>query len=277
MLIYIGILLSETQDYPMIILFHHCENFRMNTLWRCLTCSVYSTCILIFFFLTDFKPFPAFGKRTVSLRKGDPSVPAAFLREGLVPCAPHLPTVAITIRVLKLYRNASLRCPHLAINSFVKALSDLHGIPFHPYLRKQFSICFDVYLSIRNRIDLRIQTALKRDDPGWRLRHACPACTYKLTGEAELEFSMLVTMDGNDSLKRVQRRKQAPIDPGDGDAPVVGEPNEREDERNVGAGYYMTREQVDRWNRDTVLEWIKEHEKDVVSCFVLFIMFFPPF
>lgn len=49
------------------------------------------------------------------------------------------------------------------------------------------------------------------------------------------------------------------------------------DERNVGAGYYMTREQVDRWNRDTVLEWIKEHEKDVVSRFVLFIMFFPPF
>ena len=64
-------------------------------------------------------------------------------------------------------------------------------------------------------------------------------------GEAELEFSMLVTMDGNDSLKRVQQRKQAPLDPGDGDAPVVGEPNEREDERNVGAGYYMSQEQVD--------------------------------
>ena len=208
MLIYIGILLLETQDYPMIILFHHCENFRMNTLWRCLTCSVYSIWILIFFFLTDFKPFPAFGKRTVSLWKGDPSVPAAFLREGLVPCSPHLPTVAITIRVLELYRNASLWCPHLAINSFVKALSDLHGIPFRPYLRKQFSICFDVYMSIQNRVDLCIQTALKRDDPGWRLRHACPACTYKLTGEAELEFSMLITMDGNDSLKRVQRREE---------------------------------------------------------------------
>ena len=154
----------------MIILFHHCENFRMNTLWRCLTCSVYSIWILIFFFLTDFKPFPAFGKRTVSLRKGDPSVPAAFLREGLVPCAPHLPTVAITIRVLELYRNASLRCPHLAINSFVKALSDLHGIPFRPYLRKQFSICFDVYLSIRVKSGFRCRLLDESSRSRWRRR-----------------------------------------------------------------------------------------------------------
>ena len=201
----------------------------------------------------------------MSLRKGDSSIPAAFLGEGLVPCAPHLPTVAITIRVLELYRNSSLRCPHLAINSFVKSLCDLHGIPFRPYLRKQFSICFDVYLSIRNRVDQRIQIALKRNDPGWRLRHACPACTHKLTGEPELVFSILVTMDGNDSLKRVQRRKPAPIDPGDGSAPVVGLPNERMDERTVGEGYYINREQVDRWSRDIVLEWIKQHQNDIVS------------
>ena len=201
----------------------------------------------------------------MSLRKGDSSIPAAFLGEGLVPCAPHLPTVAITIRVLELYRNSSLCCPHLAINSFVKSLCGLHGIPFRPYLRKQFSICFDVYLSIRNRVDQRIQIALKRNDPGWRLRHACPACTHKLTGEPELVFSILVTMDGNDSLKRVQRRKPAPIDPGDGSAPVVGLPNERMDERTVGEGYYINREQVDRWSRDIVLEWIKQHQNDIVS------------
>jgi hypothetical protein len=75
-------------------------------------------------------------------------------------------------------------------------------------------------------------------------------------------------MDGNDSLKRIQRRKPAPLDPGEGDAPVVGEPNERNDERTVGAGYYITREQVDRWSRDIVLEWIKEHH-NVVSHFGL--------
>ena len=211
-------------------------------------------------YCSDFICFPASSQRLVGLRQGDASVPAAFLGEGLVPCALHLPTVAITICVLELFRNASLRCPHLSINSFVKLLCDLHGYSFRPYLCNQFSICFDVYLSIRNCVDQHIQTALKCNDPGWRLCHACPACTHKLTGEAELVFSMLVTMDGNDSLKRVQRRKTAPIDPGDGDAPVVGEPNERMDERTVGAGYYITQEQVDRWNRDIVLEWIKQHQ-----------------
>ena len=204
------------------------------------------------------------------MREGDFSVPAAFVREGIIPCAPHLATLAVTVRVLELYRIASLRCPHLAINSFVKALCDLHGVPFRPYLRKQFSICFDVYLAILLRVDQRIQIALKRDDPGWRLRHACPACTYKLTEEPKLLFSILVTMDGNDSLKRIQRRKAPPVDPGDG-APVIGQPNERKDERTVAPGYYITREQVDLWSRELVLEWIKEHENnaDIVRFFLM--------
>jgi hypothetical protein len=65
-------------------------------------------------------------------------------------------------------------------------------------------------------------------------------------------------MDGNDSLKRVQRRKAAPLDPGDGDEPIIGEPNERQDMRTTGAGYYISREEVNRWSREVVLEWIKE-------------------
>ena len=234
-----------------------------------LVCNIHIHIRVILPYHSDLR-FSASGQRRISLRLGDASVSAAFLDEGLIPCSPHLPSVTITIRVLELYRNASLRCPHLAINSFVKSLCDLHGIPFRPYLRKQFSICFDVYLSIRNRVDQRIQTALKRNDPGWRLRHACPACTHKLTGEPELVFSTLVTMDGNDSLKRILRRKTAPIDPGDGDAPVVGEPNELKDERTVGVGYYLTREQVDRWRQDIMLEWIKQHQNDIVTPIVLF-------
>ena len=35
----------------------------------------------------------------------------------------------------------------------------------------------------------------------WQLRHACPACTYVLEDEPPLEFSMLIAMDGNESLK----------------------------------------------------------------------------
>ena len=47
-------------------------------------------------------------------------------------------------------------------------------------------------------------------------------------------------MDGNDSLKRVQCRKAAPLDPGDGDEPVIGEHNERQDMRTAGTGYYIS-------------------------------------
>lgn len=78
-------------------------------------------------------------------------------------------------------------------------------------------------------------------------------------------------MDGNDSLKRIQRRKPPPPDPGTGDTPVIGDPNERKDERTVGAGYYISREDVDRWSRALVLEWLKDHENDdseeIVSAF----------
>ncbi|EDQ98473.1 uncharacterized protein LACBIDRAFT_335934 [Laccaria bicolor S238N-H82] len=98
-----------------------------------------------------------------------------------------------------------LRCPHLSIHAFVKAFCDLHGTPFHPYLRKQFPNCFDVYLSIRNCVNRRIEITLKRDDPGWRLCHACPCCTHKLVDEPKLIFDMLITMDGNSNTSNVEK------------------------------------------------------------------------
>jgi hypothetical protein len=123
-------------------------------------------------------------------------------------------------------------------------------------------------------VDQRVQVALGRNDAGWRLRHACPCCTHKLVGEPELVFDMLVTMDGNDSLKRVQRRAAAPIDPGEGDTPLMGQPNERQDERTVGDEYYIHRETVDRWERDLVLQWIKEHSDEIVSFTFILLSFF---
>lgn len=55
------------------------------------------------------------------------------------------------------------------------------------------------------------QKALRRDSKDWRLCHVCPSCTYKLESEEKLKFSMLYTMDGNDSLKRIQRREAIPM------------------------------------------------------------------
>ncbi|KAJ7846839.1 hypothetical protein B0H14DRAFT_3086242 [Mycena olivaceomarginata] len=123
-----------------------------------------------------------------------------------MPCAPWKPSVVIATCVLELYRTTHIRCPQLAIQSFVKSLCDLHGVPYRPYLRQQFSTAYDIYLEIRRQTDCLVNSALGRNTPNWRLKHTCPACMYKLEGGDELIFSMLFNMDGNDSLKRVLKR-----------------------------------------------------------------------
>jgi hypothetical protein len=179
--------------------------------------------------------------------------------QGLIPCAPFSPTLAFSTRVIELYRNNHLRCPHLAIQPFVKGLCDLQRIPFRPYLSQQFSICYDLYLSIREGVTQRVDTALDRNSSNWRLRNACPACCYKLKGEPAQIFEMLVTMDGNDSLKRILRRKPAPESGEEGGSvQSVGELRELADSRKVGEGYYLSRERVDRWAKEVVEELLPE-------------------
>ena len=58
----------------------------------------------------------------------DEYVSSALVRQGMVPCSPISPSMAVTIDVLELYRTSRLRCPHLSIQAFVKTLSDLHGV-----------------------------------------------------------------------------------------------------------------------------------------------------
>ncbi|KAJ7248760.1 hypothetical protein C8J57DRAFT_1522232 [Mycena rebaudengoi] len=64
----------------------------------------------------------------------------SLILQGLMPCAPWTPTVAISTRVLEPYWVTHVRCPQLAVQPFVKSLCDLHGVPFWPYLMQQFSI-----------------------------------------------------------------------------------------------------------------------------------------
>jgi hypothetical protein len=195
------------------------------------------------------------------LAEGDEGIPAVLVRQGLIPCAPFSPTLMITTRLLELYQNNHLRCPHLAIQPFVKSLCDLHGIPFCPYLSQQISIAYNLYLSVLEDVQRHVNIALQHDSPYWRLRNACPACSYKLEGEDDLIFKMLLTMDGNDSLKCILRR--APVDdPAEGgaepDGPQVGESRELPDSRKVGGDYFISREHVDRWAKDVLKEALPE-------------------
>ena len=108
-----------------------------------------------------------------------------------------------------------------------------------------------MYLELRRQTDSLVNSALGRDTPNWRLKNACPACTYKLEGEDELIFSILTTMDGNNSLKRVLRRSKTD---GSEDEPTLGPSREREDSREGGEDYFLTREQVDKWAKGRVAD-----------------------
>ncbi|KAG1843419.1 hypothetical protein C8R48DRAFT_543050, partial [Suillus tomentosus] len=93
-------------------------------------------------------------------------------------------------------------CPTFSFQAQCKTLCFLHDIPYRPYLTMQLSAAFDAYVEILHRVDQRLCTALKRNTPHWRLLNSCPACFYVLEDEPKLEFDWLVSIDGNNSLKR---------------------------------------------------------------------------
>ena len=205
------------------------------------------------YFLTSL-PLEGSHNVTIEYLPGDVFVTSAILRYGLMPCAPFQPTTAIALRVLELYRISHLRCPQLSINAFVKTLCDLHCQPFKAYLSRQFSIAFDLYLSIRTSADKMVQIALGRDSPDWKLMHACPPCMYILEDEPTLKFSMLYTVDGGDSLKRIIRRDVIPNTLNATDPPVLGNCSESIDTREIGAGMYLTNANVDKWSKEILAQ-----------------------
>jgi hypothetical protein len=184
-----------------------------------------------------------------------------------MPVSPWTLTVAITIRVLEVYRVAHLRCPRLGIQAFMHALCDIHGVAPRQWLGAQFSIAFDVYLSIRAVVDKHMQVALGRDTPDWHLKNTCPPCLYKLEGEPRLETPLMATIDSNNSLSRFHRRERVDVDEDEdeeGTAPgaskahsTPGMSKERLDDRAVPGDYYLAREEVDRWSKDGVDELMK--------------------
>ena len=76
-------------------------------------------------------------------------------------------------------------------------------VPYRAYLSTQFSIAYDAFLSILREVDQKVKYVLRQDAPNWRLHNVCPPCFYKLENEPSLKFSLLVSMDGNNSLRRM--------------------------------------------------------------------------
>ncbi|KAG8717226.1 hypothetical protein FRC09_014581 [Ceratobasidium sp. 395] len=127
------------------------------------------------------------------------------VKSGYISSNATHPTMAISIRTLKLFRGIREHHPQFSVQAFAKVLCSLHNIPYKRYLRDQLNTMLDVYFSILRIVDARLSTALKRDGEDWRLKNACPSCTYTLEDEPELEYSMMICGDGNTSLKRYNR------------------------------------------------------------------------
>jgi len=73
-----------------------------------------------------------YAAREVLMRPEDNFVTVGLVRQGLFPCAPINPSVAMSTEVLELYRVAHLRCPCLSIHAFTKTLCDLHSVSGTP-------------------------------------------------------------------------------------------------------------------------------------------------
>ncbi|KAJ3740656.1 hypothetical protein DFH05DRAFT_1537544 [Lentinula detonsa] len=185
----------------------------------------------------------------------------SLVRNGLFPCSPGIATVGITTRTLEIFRLQSLRCPRLSIKAFVKSLCDIQGVPFKAYLQVQFSIAFDVYLNVLGHVHGRVQAALGRNSSDWRLANACPCCLYHVEGEPELQFRLLGTWDGGNSLKRLRRNERAEAFD-QTDLPQLAKSKEYTDTRDAGGDYYLSREEVNQWSKEAIKEMSEGKAED---------------
>ncbi|KAF7972009.1 hypothetical protein HWV62_19299 [Athelia sp. TMB] len=174
---------------------------------------------------------------------------AAIVAQGVIPTAPQTPTLGFRVETLELYRTAHFRCPQLSVQAWTRTMADLQGLSaqevYARYRSRQFSIAYDLYLAIRANMQSRVDRALGREDPNWNLKHVCPPCMYKLQDEPEMRFSMLWAEDGNDSLKRFERREASEEGPS---GPILGSLRESADTRtSLPGNMYLSRGEVDKW------------------------------
>ena len=160
-------------------------------------------------------------RKTVSLPIAEAEIypNETLLRNGYLGCSPLTPTVAISLRSLRAYRQTHRTCPRYSVDALAKTLCHLHNVctinlpdittftavqvPYKNYLQKQLMIAFDSYLEICRQVDKKLNDRLGHDTPRARLNQQCPPCFFRVQGEQDLEFSVMVSMDGNNSLKHI--------------------------------------------------------------------------
>jgi hypothetical protein len=100
---------------------------------------------------------------------------------------------------------------------------------------------------VLEKVRHRVLVTLRRDQPLWRVKNTCPACSYRLHDEKDLKLKMLIAMDGNNSLKRL-RRDGGAKDETDVRLSQCALP----DSRTAPGDYYVTRAKVDEWEKNVI-------------------------
>lgn len=110
---------------------------------------------------------------------------------------------------------------------------------------------------MREEIDKQLAKALNRDTVNYEVANACPACTFTLEEEESLKYSLLVAMDGNNSLKRAGRKKYDRDDKG---KRIKGTVIEREMGKTYESDVYLSEEFVDKFKYE-----VKSRKPEQVS------------
>ncbi|KAJ3846355.1 hypothetical protein EV368DRAFT_69981 [Lentinula lateritia] len=102
---------------------------------------------------------------------------------------------------------------------------------------------FEQSISITSYLEV-----LGRQGRDWRMLNACPPCQYRLQEDDKLDVRMIVTMDGNNSLRRVERKEVALQDVEKGGETLPQTSREHLDHRVGGGDYFASRSETTAWD-----------------------------
>ncbi|KAG9090732.1 hypothetical protein FS749_000325 [Ceratobasidium sp. UAMH 11750] len=187
------------------------------------------------------------GRKSFSHNNDDPWINPTLVRHGYLSPSPRRPRMAFSILLLELLAAVQRRGPAMSIQVMGKAFCDLRNVPYETHFHDQLTAALDAFLMIEREVERRLAVAMGRDDPDWRLKNVCMPCTYRLEDEPPMQYSMLVTMDGNDSLKHVAGAGAA-------------------DHRTYESSYYLTQAQVDVCANEVPRRRKKDEPQEETEC-----------
>lgn len=86
--------------------------------------------------------------------------------------------------------------------------SDVLQIPYQRTVRNAISDAFDIYLAILRAVRKRVNGALGRESPDWRVCNSCPACCYKVSHRAIIRLT-----ENTDHIEIARGRTRAALLP----------------------------------------------------------------